>query len=197
MWSSGLEKHEWEQLSLQERMLLTFAEISSWKYAYSDYEVMFPYYRDWLPGSRILDRDPTKYSSDHRTNCSSMTAYVLFTVYPNKEGFGGSRWTAQDYKDLQIMDAKRPWSPIECVGSKPFGKVVDDPVPLEWHLSQKWKSLSPLKSGHARIVRCLDDGDTLLVLEATNRNDLGVTASKISWQKLKSDNAGSKLVLLK
>ena len=67
------------------------------------------------------------------------------------------------------MDAKRPWSPIECVGSKPFGKVVDDPVPLEWHLSQKWKSLSPLKSGHARIVRCLDDGDTLLVLEATQQ----------------------------
>lgn len=190
-WCGSLEKYQYEQLMRpSERLLTAFSEMAAWGYAYSDADVRFPAYRPCLPSSKCLSDNPTSCVSSHKTNCSSMTSYLLFTVYPDQ-------WTSQDYKDLQIMDAARPWSPIECVASKSFGEEVVQPVPLEWHLSQKWKSLDPLSGGHARLVRCLDDGNTLFVLEATNRNNLGVTTSVITWDELVEGNAGCRLALLK
>lgn len=190
MWCSYLDIEQFTQLAVTERMLLAFAECSSWLYASTDGAVRFPRYRDHLPSSRCLTDNPTACQSTHKTNCSSLTSYLLFTVYPND-------WTAQDYKDLQIMDAARPWSPIDCVAAKPFGEQVSKPVPGHWHLCQKWKSLSPLSGGHARLVRCLDDGDTLLAIEATNRGGLGVTTSVLTWSDLVSANQEARLAVLR
>ena len=78
------------------------------------------------------------------TNCSVATWLIC-------EAYFGIKLTKQQQKDWMIVDASRPWSPIDAVVSAGMGVAVDLPVPGRYHLMQTWKSTSPLNRGHSKI----------------------------------------------
>jgi len=90
-------------------------------------------------------------------DCSTLTARVLEAVY--------GRLSTQEWLDVVIGDAGRPWSPIELASSR-WGSEVTDPVPARWHLLQGWRTMPPAQpaSGHAMLV--WSSGGHLNVLEA-------------------------------
>lgn len=125
-------------------------------------------------------------------DCSTLTARVLEAVY--------GLLSREQWGDVVIADATRPWSPIELARVK-FGSEVTDPVAGRWHLLQGWRTIPPNQpaSGHAMLA--WSAGGHLHVLEAqrgygvrwrgsarsaTAPLDLA-TAHPIAWESLVRD----------
>lgn len=168
----ALSEDEYRAMPQDARIRLAAADLIGWRYVTGS-GVHYPYYRPHLPAT-LVDFE------GRGIDCSSFTSYILFTAYPD------GAWTDQSYQDLQIMDPNRPWSPIEAVENAGVGSRVDAPTGGLWHLTQAWKSVSPLTSGHARMIYAdPDDPDSLLVLESSNRfNLVGAVWTKSTWTDL-------------
>lgn len=161
VWCAGLTRaaFHWD-LTFEEQLLAAFSEVAHWGYAWTDTMVRFPRMRAGLPASRVVE-DPRRY---HHINCSSLTAYLLFTVYPS--------WDSTAYGDLQIFDMDRPWSPIDAVARCDAGEVEDSFDVGQWYLLQTWTRLGTDRPrGHARIVKCLSSRGELWALEANRGGD--------------------------
>jgi hypothetical protein len=75
-------------------------------------------------------------------DCVRLTYAVLSSLWP----------VLLDYHaDIHLLDAARPFSPVEAIEAAGIGLVSSDPIPGRWHLAQGWVSLDPLKDGHAWI----------------------------------------------
>lgn len=98
------------------------------------------------------------------------------------------------------MDASRPWSPIAAVEAAKAGSRVAAPIGGAWHLTQAWKSLTPLSGGHARLSYA-DPSDpyNLLVLESSSKlNLVGPTWTRTTWATLqKQYPAGVRAIALR
>lgn len=131
-------------------------------------------------------------------NCSVLTARVLEAVH--------GTLTQDEWMDIVVGDAARPWSPIELARSR-FGSEVTAPVPARWHLLQGWRTIPT--SGHAMLAWCA--GSYLNVLEAQKgygvrwrgasssaKDPLNLaTAHQVSWVTLLADYpAGVRLAVL-
>ena len=121
-------------------------------------------------------------------NCSSMTWAIVSTAYPAAE------WTVQDYRDFQIFDDTRIWSPIESAVARMVGAPVTVPMAGRWHLVQGWRKSG---TGHAFLVYGYDDG-RLGVLQSTSRGGAGpvYTVEASTWIASQYD-AGFKLAVLR
>ena len=64
----------------------------------------------------------------------------------------GGNWTRAVHADLMIMDAKRPWSPIDAVEAAEVGGRVTEPIPGRVHLVQWWLDPVALKGGHTALI---------------------------------------------
>ena len=133
------------------------------------------------------DTPPQSFKRGTTINCSSMTWAILSTVYPN------AGWTAQDYRDFQIFDAARQWSPIEAVERRRVGDQVESPHPGAWHLVQGWRNSG---SGHAFLIQCLSV-DRIGVLQSTSRGSCGpvYTVEDVGWLERNYD-AGYRMAVL-
>lgn len=170
MYLGTLSAHDYRALPLDARIRLAASELLGKRYSR---DVGFPVKRGSIPSSLVRPGG---------IDCSSLVAYILMTVYPSEF----TLWTGEHYAGLQIMDAARPWSPIEAVERAGVGSRVPRPVGGSWHVTQRWKSLSPLSGGHARLCYAHeDDPDLLDVLEATTRDGgIGATWSTARWSAL-------------
>ncbi len=180
----SLSQQEFRALPLDARIRIAAADVLGWRYVTGN-GVRFPTDREGLPSSLV---DPAGGGID----CSSFTAYVLTTVFPD------GKWDRDRYAELQIMDAAQPWSPIDAIERAYVGSRVDAPVGGAWHLTQTWKSLSPLSGGHARLSYAMPgDPNQLLVLESTNANNkVGPRWSRTTWSKLAAYGGGAKAAAL-
>lgn len=182
--SHSIRSSVFVSLPLDARIRIVAAELVGWRYGTGD-DVCIPRQMPGLPMTANLAA-----KAGRKIDCSSLTSFVLTCVYPR------IKWTMEDYADLQIYDKKRPFSPIEVIDRHPIGGRVARPIKYRWHLMQTWKTLTPLKSGHARLVYALD-ADRLLVLESTNAaGKIGPRWAELSWADISSRYDGAKLALL-
>lgn len=174
MYVGELTRDQYRALPLGVRLRLAASDLLGWRYKTGS-DVRFPAARNGLavPSSMI---DPDGPGID----CSSLTAYLLMTAYPE------APWNGDRYGELQIFDAAEPWSPIDAVEQAGVGSRVSAPVAGTWHLTQTWKSLNPLSGGHARLAYASPtDADQLLVLESSSRsNGIGPRFSRTRWSDL-------------
>lgn len=156
--AAGLTLQEWRQHSLDIRIRIAAAMyMVGWAYSLSNPAVAFR-----SPGvpDNLVRRS-------RLTNCSTLTASILTAI------FGWLPWSLQEYGDLQVFADRlpdHPDAPIRAVERMGVGARVSGPLDRRWHLVQGWRSLTR-PSGHAFLVR--RDGATLLVLEASSRNNVG------------------------
>jgi len=160
MWCAGLPEDEFRKLPLDVRLHCAMSDLVGWRYG-TGAEVRFPKFRPMLP-SHLVD------FGEKRIDCSSATAYLLATAFPQ------GRWSRDRYRELQIMDASDPWSPVKAVEAAGVGSRIDKPIPGVWALSQAWVDDTTsdgdgLSGGHARIVKFITV-DQMLVFESTTRD---------------------------
>ena len=77
-----------------------------------------------------------------QTNCCIAVELILKALRPD------GQWSTQTHADLMILDAARPWSPIDAIEAAGIGSRVDAPVPGRWHLVQFWRDPVALTNGH-------------------------------------------------
>ena len=96
------------------------------------------------------------------TNCCIATEQIMMEYF-------GAKFTREEHRDLMILDAARPWSPIDAVVSAGIGIAVDKPIPGRYHMMQRWRSTDPLECGHSLIYfeAPTPDPDGCLVIQAT------------------------------
>ena len=169
---AGLTEAQFVDLPLSARIHLVASEFLGWRYGR---DIRYPRVRPMLP-SRLVD------PRGQQIDCSSLTTYVLVSVFPHGE------WSMPRYRELQIFDVRRPWSPLEAVEAAGVGVAIDGPEKGAWALSQAWKDASiddgdGLSGGHARIVYFRSEDD-LLVLESTSRGRLGPRWTQASYSNL-------------
>lgn len=171
-----------ETLPLETRIRLAASDLLGWGYGglQAPPGPFVPSRPSWW--ARGVGAPEADGEAQERTDCSTLTAWVLARVYPS------ARWTVAAYQDLQIQDAARPWSPIEAVERLGLGQEATTPTRHRWHLCQSWGSLSPLQGGHARLVYV--DRDHVRVLESTTRDDDGDgVRDGVRWIRLASPAA--------
>lgn len=159
----GMPLRVFAALALEVRIRLAASDYLGWSYGSPN---RFPAARPGLP-SQLVAPDAVTGVID----CSSFGAYVVITATP------AGRWDAARYAELQIFDAKQPWSPIDAIERAGVGTRVDD-LPLdEWGISQGWVDArlddgDGVEGGHFRVVKRLSP-TTLRVLESTSRDGIG------------------------
>lgn len=190
MWCGGYDAAEFFRLPLDTRIRLAAFDMLGWRYG-TGRKTRFPYARPMIPSQLVQ-----KGTATALIDCSSFTAYILATVYPERH------WSSARYAELQIFDAEEPWSPILAIERAGVGSRIPGPVPGVWALSQAWVDASTrdgdsVSGGHARIVLCRDT-DRLLVLESSSRqNGVGPRWSEASYAELaKRYPAGVRLAAL-
>lgn len=111
-------------------------------------------------------------------DCSSLTAYCVLHAYAGRLADPGRL-----YRDLQVFDAARPWSPVE--GVKREGIGVEPPLYAlgAWYLVQRWRLTSPLRGGHALLV-CDHGIGGIEVLESVSRDYRGPAYRTSTWAEL-------------
>lgn len=185
MLAADLDPKLFSTLPLDFRIRLAAVDYLGGRYSRT---VRFPAPRPGLPVSLVEPR-----ATNLGVDCCSFGAYVLITAMPR------ARWDAARYRELQIMDAAHPWSPIEAVERAGAGSRVDHPVAGCWHVTQKWDDPHPeevdgdgLSGGHFRLSRATEaDPDLLLVLESTSRRGgIGPTWSWARWSDLAASARG-------
>lgn len=172
-WCAGLSVRAFRALSLEVRIRLAVADLVGYRYGR---DVEYPAQRPGLPAQLVG-------IGTRRIDCSSATAYVLATAYP------GGAWTRGRYRELQIMDPSRLWSPLDAVELAGIGSRVPGPVPGTWALCQAWGDArlddgDGVEDGHSRLVQVGPDGDALLVFESTSRGGIGPRWSTTSYAEL-------------
>lgn len=101
------------------------------------------------------------------TNCCIAAEQIMMDRY-------GTDFTRQEHADLMILDADRPWSPIDAVVSAGIGRAVQFPVAGRYHLMQRWKSTDPLSQGHTLIwyeAPAVVLGQCLIIQATKNMDD--------------------------
>jgi hypothetical protein len=164
---AGLTRREWVRHALDIRIRIAAGPyLDSWDYSieWGKAKVLYD-----LPDAMGAEGVEWKAGDGRLTNCSTLTASLLTSVYPD------APWTMREYGDLQVfkdrLDAGQTDSPIRAVERMGIGKRVDKPTEGKWHLVQGWRSLDPPR-GHAFLVLAFDDVN-LQVLEATSRRSIG------------------------
>jgi hypothetical protein len=159
-------------VTLTQRIRQASSRLLGWRYGTGP-ATRFPYLAPSIPPTLVT-------AGPSCIDCSSLTTWVLATVYPSHG------WDQQSYEDMQIYDPTRPWSPVEAVERFGVGSRVVAPVGGAWHLTQGWRSLDPLAGGHARLAYAHPaDPDSLVVLESTSRDGgRGPTWTRTTWAKL-------------
>ena len=167
---AGLTVEEWLRHSLDVRIRIAAAPyMTGWHYAVAEPSVAYD--SPAIPRSMI--------ARNHGTNCSTMTASLLTSV------FADSPWTGREYRDLQVFSDRlpdSPDSPIKAVERMGFGIRVNAPIAGRWHLVQGWRSLGSRPSGHAFLM--LAERDGLTVLEVTSIANYGPRYKKTTFEKL-------------
>ena len=154
--SAGLSFEEWLERPLDVRIRLAAAPyLVGWGYSLSAPRVAFesPGVPDSLVGGNRL------------TNCSTLTASLLTSVYADRP------WTGREYGDLQVFADRLPStpdSPILAGVRMGVASPVDDFAAGRWHIVQGWRRLGSSPSGHAFLVLAGSDSGSLLVLEASS-----------------------------
>ena len=90
-------------------------------------------------------------------DCSTLTAWVLLSAYRDRLTLEQAQ---RLYRDLQIQDHTRPWSPVEgAIGADigGLGAVEGARNPWGWTLAQSWRGLVDGRvvassRGHARLI---------------------------------------------
>ena len=159
MWCARLTQEEFRELPLSVRMHCAMSDLVGWRYG-TGADVRFPKARPMLPKHLVSQKQKL-------IDCSSGTAYVLATAIPH--GY----WDEDRYRELQIMEATKPWSPVDAVEKAGVGSRIDKPIPGMWALSQAWVDDTTvdgdgLSGGHARLVKFLTE-DLMFVFESTTR----------------------------
>lgn len=165
---AGLTRDEWEVHSLDIRIRLAAGPyLSGWGYSYAGPKVLFD-----LPDAMGADGVELEPGEQQNTNCSTLTASILTSVFPS------AGWTLREYGDLQVFADRlpeNPDAPVQAVNRLGIGMIVENLLPGKWHLVQGWRTFDPSKSkysGHAFLVLLEHDGSVLL-LEATSRRNEG------------------------
>lgn len=184
---SGLDADYWEKHALDIRIRLTAAGYlgGDWNYSLSKPKVLYDMPDAMRMNSLEISELELKYGDNRITNCSTMTASVLTSVFPS------APWNVQDYGDLQVFADRLPASPdspIRAVERVGVGHHVLSLVPGRWHLVQGWRSLSP-PSGHAFLVLSDESGDIDQILEATSIDNIGPRYKKTNLDSLKKQYA--------
>lgn len=171
----GITPAEYRDLPIGVRVLLAIQALVGWRYGRS---VSFPALRPGLPAT-LVERNAV----NARIDCSSAVGYVVITATPK------GRWNRARYDDLQIMDADRPFSPIEACEAAGVGSRVDAPVAGLWHGLQTWRDSSTddgdgLEGGHLVLAYATpDDPDLLRVFESTTRGPGDGWGPTWSWRR--------------
>lgn len=171
----GMSLAAFAALPLEARIRLAASDYLGWRYGSPN---SFPNPRPGLPTGLVV---PGRTSGV--IDCSSFGSYVLITATP------AGRWDAARYGELQIFDAKAPWSPLDAVERAGVGVKVAEPVVGGWHVCQAWvddrlDDGDPLDQGHFRLVRAMT-ADSLLVLESTSREGIGPRWSLVTLVELR------------
>lgn len=161
---AGLDSAAFAALPVWTRACLAASDLFGWHYPGADGN-HFPAQRGSLP-SQLVKPGVAQQGID----CSSQSSYLAQTMNPY------AAWTEQDYADMQIFDANRPWSPMDVPPRLGIGVALakaEDAVEGDVVLSQAWVDASTtdgdsLSGGHARVCRVGVNG-ALEVLESTNR----------------------------
>jgi hypothetical protein len=180
-WSiSGLQREEWVRHALDIRIRLAAGPyLDSWDYSikWGTAKVLYD-----LPDAMRADGIELGPGDARLTNCSTLTASILTSVYPD------APWTLQEYGDLQCfkdrLDAGTWDSPVRAAERMDIGLRVAKLVPGEWHLVQGWRSHDP-PNGHAFLV--LAGEGSLQVLEATSRRSIGPRYKTTTLAELKRE----------
>lgn len=161
VYCGGLDQAAFAALPLGVRIRLAAFDFLGWRYSRTN---NFPAARPGMPAGLARPGVPNL-----GIDCSSQGSYIVITATPK------GLWTPERYGELQIFDAKQPWSPLDAVERAKVGRKVDAPVPGRWHVTQRWQDAStadgtPLSGGHFRVSYCEPtDPDLLFVIESTNR----------------------------
>ncbi len=167
-------------IDLDSRIRIVASELLGWRYGSPGYPRRL---------ASITQTD-SLVDSRRRIDCSSLTAFVLTNAFP----FAG--WVFDDYRDLQIYDASRPFSPIDAVTRRGIGQAAEAPIAGRWHLCQTWIKLDPLGGGHARLFRAIDS-DRMEILESTNlENGIGPRWALSTWAEFAPRYAGIRIAAL-
>ena len=127
-------------------------------------------------------------NGSHRIDCSSFAAWMIFALYPGE-------YTRDDYADMQIYDAARPYSNVEWLISQGLG-VERTPRPMEWSYCQTWQGTPGQSRGHARLVMTQYEGAVLCLESTISDLSRGPQWRATSWDDL-NGRAGCRAVVLR
>jgi hypothetical protein len=184
---SGLDADYWEKHALDIRIRLAAAGYlgGDWNYSLTKPKVLYDMPDEMRANSLEISELELKDGDNRVTNCSTMTASILTSVYPS------APWSVQDYGDLQVFGDRlpaHPDSPIRAVERVGVGQRVGLLMPGRWHLVQGWRRFDPNKpsySGHAFLVLADDNGDVDQVLEATSIDNIGPRYKRTTLEGLR------------
>lgn len=154
--SAGLSRDEWLERPLDVRIRLAAAPyLVGWRYSLSSPRVAYssPSVPDSLVGGARV------------TNCSTLTASLLTSVYADRP------WTGREYGDLQVFADRLPSTPdapILAGYRMGIASPVDAFAAGRWHIVQGWRRLGSKPSGHAFLVLAGEDPEAIVVLEASS-----------------------------
>jgi hypothetical protein len=176
---AGLTREEWVRHSLDVRIRIAAGPyLDSWDYDIRKGKVIYD-----LPDAMRADKVEWAAGDERVTNCSTLTASLLTSCFPD------APWTLREYGDLQVFGDRlpeNPDAPIQAVIRMGIG-TNSGSVPNRWHLVQGWRTFipeTPKYSGHAFLVLSDKQGDGILLLEATSRRNIGPRYRRTTWTEL-------------
>lgn len=143
-------------------------DVHGWRYPAADRRTGVP----WRPAG-VPSQVPTGTGA---IDCSTLTAFVVLAAVGERLAPADAR---QLYRDLQVWDGTRPYSPVEALtalGLATEGERRDDCAALSpwgWTLVQSWRGAE----GHARLVEAVEGG---WLVHESSRSRGGVVTSTIA-----------------
>ncbi len=157
----GLDERQWASLPLSVRIMSAAALFMGGRYGKAQAPFSLGEWVSLPPGKGSV--------------CSTFTGCILAAAYPD------AGWTAEDWRDLQIMGPAKD-SPMFAVMRRGIGDRVADFQPGRWHLVQGWRHKS---AGHQFFVRADPQADFLQVVQSTSVRKAGPTVDMVSAESIR------------
>jgi hypothetical protein len=116
-------------VTIDERIRVAASAYVGWAYRAEGQPARVAEPGPWVPASVV--RRPVE---PEGTDCCTFVAGVLSRACPG-------RWPADAWAQAMILDARRPWSTVECPVSAGVAREVGEPIPGHWHVVQGWSGL--------------------------------------------------------
>jgi len=151
------------------------AHFLGYRYAFATkgHRSRVPVIRDPLPSSLLWEP-----GMERRIDCSGFITAALAFAYADLV-----EWDAQAYGEMQVFDAGRPWSPVECWTRHNLGAPLPNNEHAQgWGVYQGWVSAEPgsISGGHQWAYH----GGMGVRVHSTIRGGIGPIWERAHWEDL-------------